>query len=80
MLVGFAAEMGGDAVGRAREKLARKGMDVVVLNDVSRADIGFEAAENEVSLVYADRVEPLPKAAKRAVAAAILDRVERLLP
>ena len=79
VLVGFAAEMGGDGVGRAREKLARKGLDVVVLNDVSRADIGFDAADNEVALVFADRVEPLPKAEKRAVAAAILDRVERLL-
>ena len=55
VLVGFAAEMGGDAVGRAREKLARKGMDVIVLNDVSRADIGFDAADNEVALVFADR-------------------------
>jgi phosphopantothenoylcysteine decarboxylase / phosphopantothenate---cysteine ligase len=80
VLVGFAAEMGGDAVGRAREKLERKRMDVVVLNDVSRADIGFDAQDNEVALVYADRVEELPKAGKRSVAAAILDRVERLLP
>jgi phosphopantothenoylcysteine decarboxylase/phosphopantothenate--cysteine ligase len=79
VLVGFAAEMGGDPVERAREKLVRKGMDVIVLNDVSRADIGFDAADNEVALVYVDRVEPLAKADKRAVAAAILDRLQRLL-
>jgi phosphopantothenoylcysteine decarboxylase/phosphopantothenate--cysteine ligase len=79
ILVGFAAEMGADAVGRAREKLARKRLDLVVLNDVSRTDIGFDAADNEVALVFADSVEPLPKGAKTAVAAAILDRVEGLL-
>ena len=76
-VVGFAAEHGGDAVGRARAKLARKGADLIVLNDVSDPTIGFESAENEVTLVAAaDEVE-VPKAGKDAVAEAILDRVER---
>ncbi|HEY2053654.1 MAG TPA: bifunctional phosphopantothenoylcysteine decarboxylase/phosphopantothenate--cysteine ligase CoaBC [Solirubrobacterales bacterium] len=77
-VVGFAAEHGGDAVDRARAKLARKGADLIVLNDVSDPTIGFESAENAVTLVTAaDEVE-VPKAGKDAVAEAILDRVERL--
>jgi phosphopantothenoylcysteine decarboxylase/phosphopantothenate--cysteine ligase len=77
-IVGFAAEHGGDAVARARAKLARKGADLIVLNDVSDPTIGFESAENAVTLVAAaDEVE-VPKATKDAVAEAILDRVERL--
>jgi phosphopantothenoylcysteine decarboxylase / phosphopantothenate---cysteine ligase len=79
VLVGFAAETGADGVGRARQKLERKGLDLVVLNDVSRADIGFDAADNEVVLVTRDGAEPVAKAAKREVAAAILDRVESLI-
>jgi phosphopantothenoylcysteine decarboxylase/phosphopantothenate--cysteine ligase len=78
VLVGFAAETGDD-LARAREKRERKGVDLVVLNDVSRPDIGFEVGENEVTLVSANGDERLPKAAKATVAAAILDRVERLL-
>jgi phosphopantothenoylcysteine decarboxylase/phosphopantothenate--cysteine ligase len=78
VLVGFAAETG-DGLVRAAEKRSRKGVDLIVLNDVSRPDIGFEVADNEVALVGADGVEHLPKASKPVVAAAILDRVEQLL-
>jgi phosphopantothenoylcysteine decarboxylase/phosphopantothenate--cysteine ligase len=77
-IVGFAAEHGGDAIGRARAKLARKGADLIVLNDVSDPTIGFESAENEVTLVAAENEVKVPKAGKDAVAEAILDRVERL--
>jgi phosphopantothenoylcysteine decarboxylase/phosphopantothenate--cysteine ligase len=77
-VVGFAAEHGGDAVGRARAKLARKGADLIVLNDISDPTIGFESAENEVLLVTADDEEQVPKASKDAVAEAILDRIDRL--
>lgn len=77
-VVGFAAEHGGDAVERARAKLARKGADMIVLNDVSDPTIGFESAENEVLLVTADDEEEVPKASKDAVAEAILDRIDRL--
>jgi phosphopantothenoylcysteine decarboxylase/phosphopantothenate--cysteine ligase len=77
-VVGFAAEHGGDAVERARAKLARKGADMIVLNDVSDPTIGFESAENEVLLVTAGDEEEVPKASKEAVAEAILDRIDRL--
>ena len=78
MLVGFAAEAGAD-VERAEAKRVRKGVDLIVLNDVSRADIGFDVDHNEVALVGADGVTHVPRAPKRAIAGAVLDRVERLL-
>jgi phosphopantothenoylcysteine decarboxylase/phosphopantothenate--cysteine ligase len=78
-IVGFAAEHGQhDAAGRAREKLARKGADLIVLNDVSDPAIGFESSENEVTLIAADGETPVPRAAKEAIAEAILDRVDQL--
>jgi phosphopantothenoylcysteine decarboxylase/phosphopantothenate--cysteine ligase len=77
-VVGFAAEHGGDAVARARAKLQRKGADLIVLNDVSDPTIGFDSAENEVTLVAAEGEVEVPRAGKDAVAEAILDRVERL--
>jgi phosphopantothenoylcysteine decarboxylase/phosphopantothenate--cysteine ligase len=77
-VVGFAAEHGGDAVGRARAKLQRKGADLIVLNDVSDPTIGFDSAENEVTLVAAEDEVEVPRTGKDAVAEAILDRVERL--
>src|SRR4051794_35842872 len=49
-LVGFAAEHG-EGIEAARGKLARKGLDAVVLNDISRSDIGFDAPHNEVTIV-----------------------------
>jgi len=78
VLVGFAAETG-DGIERARRKRERKGVDLVVVNDVSRSDIGFESLHNEVHIVAGDGVEHVPRATKRQVAAAILDRVEALL-
>jgi phosphopantothenoylcysteine decarboxylase/phosphopantothenate--cysteine ligase len=77
-IVGFAAEHGGDAVRRARAKLARKGADLIVLNDVSDPRIGFESNENEVTLVAAEDETLVPRTAKDTVAEAILDRVEQL--
>jgi phosphopantothenoylcysteine decarboxylase/phosphopantothenate--cysteine ligase len=79
VLVGFAAETGAGGVERARSKLVRKGLDLVVLNDVSRADIGFDSTDNEVVLVSRDGEDLVPKADKRAIASRILDRVEGLL-
>jgi phosphopantothenoylcysteine decarboxylase/phosphopantothenate--cysteine ligase len=78
LLVGFAAETN-DVVARAREKLTAKRVDLIVANDVSRRDIGFEADANEVTLVAPDGDEPLALAAKSAVAHALWDRLERLL-
>jgi phosphopantothenoylcysteine decarboxylase/phosphopantothenate--cysteine ligase len=76
-LLGFAAEHGEDAVGLGREKLERKGLDLVVVNDISRADIGFDTAENEVTIVSAGAERPVPRASKAEVASAILDAVEQ---
>jgi phosphopantothenoylcysteine decarboxylase / phosphopantothenate---cysteine ligase len=76
-VVGFAAEHGTGAVERGRAKLARKGLDAVVVNDISRADIGFDSAENEVTIVLADGEREVGRRPKSEVAAAILDEVER---
>jgi phosphopantothenoylcysteine decarboxylase/phosphopantothenate--cysteine ligase len=78
ILVGFAAEHGGDHVARAREKLERKRVDAIVVNDVSDATIGFESAENEVTLVSREGSELLPRGTKAQVADSILDRVAAL--
>jgi phosphopantothenoylcysteine decarboxylase / phosphopantothenate---cysteine ligase len=78
-LVGFAAEQGAEhAVAEAREKLERKRVDAVVVNDISRSDIGFEADDNEVAIVTAEDVRQVARASKEAVAAAVLDAVEEL--
>ena len=75
LLVGFAADSGERGLERAREKLAAKQVDLIVFNDVSRADVGFDVPENEVVLVAADGERRLEKAAKERIAAAILDEV-----
>jgi phosphopantothenoylcysteine decarboxylase/phosphopantothenate--cysteine ligase len=77
-LVGFAAEHGEGALAYARGKLADKRLDAIVLNDISRADIGFDSAHNEVTIVAAAHERHVPRAAKRQVAEAILDEVLRL--
>jgi phosphopantothenoylcysteine decarboxylase/phosphopantothenate--cysteine ligase len=78
IVVGFAAEHGGDWLARARSKLERKGLDAVVVNDVSRSEIGFESERNEVTIVEAETTTEVPIAAKEEVADAILDRVVTL--
>jgi phosphopantothenoylcysteine decarboxylase/phosphopantothenate--cysteine ligase len=78
VLVGFAAETS-DVVAKARAKLARKGVDLIVANDVSREDAGFDVDTNAVTLVDASGVEDVPLQTKAAVAGRILDRVERFL-
>jgi phosphopantothenoylcysteine decarboxylase/phosphopantothenate--cysteine ligase len=77
-VVGFAAEHGGDAVERARGKLQRKGADMIVLNDVSNPEIGFESDRNAVTLIGAEGETEVPIASKDEVAEAILDEVARL--
>jgi phosphopantothenoylcysteine decarboxylase/phosphopantothenate--cysteine ligase len=78
VLIGFAAESG-EPTARAREKLGRKGADLIVANDISRADAGFDSDTNAVTLVAPDGEHAIPLATKAAVAAAILDRAEQLL-
>lgn len=79
VLVGFAAETQ-DMLTHAQDKLRRKGCNMIVANDVSRPGIGFGAAENEVTLVYPDRVEPLPRESKEWVAMRIIEHAIALLP
>ncbi len=79
ILVGFAADQGEPGLDRAREKLTRKKADLLVFNDVGRADIGFDSADNEVTLIDGSGERTIAKAPKDAIAAAILDQVERLL-
>jgi phosphopantothenoylcysteine decarboxylase/phosphopantothenate--cysteine ligase len=78
VLVGFAAETE-DLVARAKDKLTRKGVDLIVANDVSRAGAGFDVETNAVTLVSADGIDELPLQSKDDVARRILDRVERLV-
>lgn len=77
-VVGFAAEHGEGALERGRSKLSRKGLDAVVVNDISRPEIGFDSAENEVTIVLADGEREVGRRPKPEVAAAVLDEVERL--
>jgi phosphopantothenoylcysteine decarboxylase/phosphopantothenate--cysteine ligase len=78
VLVGFAAETH-DVVAHARGKLSRKKADLIVANDVSRPDAGFEVDTNAVTIISADDAEDVPLQTKEAVAGRILDRVEPLL-
>jgi phosphopantothenoylcysteine decarboxylase / phosphopantothenate---cysteine ligase len=78
LLIGFAAEHGDGAVSYGRSKLERKGLDAVVVNDVSKPGIAFDAPDNEVTVVTADGDQALPRASKREVASAILDIILRL--
>jgi phosphopantothenoylcysteine decarboxylase/phosphopantothenate--cysteine ligase len=79
LLVGFAAEVGENGLERARQKLVAKKLDLIVYNDVSRGDIGFDSPENEVVIVSSDGERRVQKAPKEEIAAAILDEVERLI-
>jgi len=78
ILVGFAAETV-DAAAKARDKRLRKGIDLIVANDISQADAGFEVETNAVTIIGADGEQALPVQSKDRVAAAVLDRVEALL-
>jgi phosphopantothenoylcysteine decarboxylase/phosphopantothenate--cysteine ligase len=78
LLVGFAAETE-DVIASARRKQREKKVDLVVANDVSRNDAGFEVDTNEVTLVSAVGEETLPLQSKSAIAAQIVQRIETLL-
>lgn len=79
VLVAFGAEHGPDGLERKRRMLDDKNVDLVVFNDVGRGDIGFDSDENEVTLLTRAGDRHVPKASKQAIAAAVLDEVERLL-
>ena len=78
VLVGFAAETG-DLLRKAREKRARKHVDLIVANDVTTPGAGFDVDTNAVTIISADQEQTLPLQSKARVAEAILDRVEQLL-
>ncbi|HET7507938.1 MAG TPA: bifunctional phosphopantothenoylcysteine decarboxylase/phosphopantothenate--cysteine ligase CoaBC [Solirubrobacterales bacterium] len=80
-IVGFAAEAAadrGEAVERARRKLERKGADLIVFNDVSDPEIGFESERNAVTLIGREGETDVPIASKDEIAEAILQEVDRL--
>jgi phosphopantothenoylcysteine decarboxylase/phosphopantothenate--cysteine ligase len=80
ILVGFAAEHGTGAVQYGRDKLERKRLDAVVVNDIAEPGIGFDAAENEVTIVTAAGGERhVARVAKEQVAEAVLDEVDLLI-
>lgn len=78
VLVGFAAEHGDGAVDYGRGKLERKGVDAIVVNDVSGEGIGFDAVDNEVTIITAAGETHVPRTTKGDVARAILSTVETL--
>jgi phosphopantothenoylcysteine decarboxylase / phosphopantothenate---cysteine ligase len=75
LLVGFAAEHGEGAVAYGRAKLTRKDLDAVIVNDVGAPGIGFDAAQNEVTIITQETETHVPRASKAEVATAILDAV-----
>jgi phosphopantothenoylcysteine decarboxylase / phosphopantothenate---cysteine ligase len=79
VLVGFAADEGQAGLERAREKLANKGGNLFVYNDVSRTDIGFDSDFNELVLITAAGERQIGRRSKEECAVAILDEVETLL-
>jgi phosphopantothenoylcysteine decarboxylase / phosphopantothenate---cysteine ligase len=80
VLVGFAAEHGEQAVSNGSAKLERKHLDAVVINDISQPGIGFDAAENEVTIVVASGpARHVAKTGKQYIAGAVIDEVESLL-
>jgi phosphopantothenoylcysteine decarboxylase/phosphopantothenate--cysteine ligase len=81
-LVGFAAEHGDQAVDLARRKLLEKGLDAIVVNDISREDIGFDVDSNEVTILTTGAsgtgAHRVARAAKAQIAEAILDAIGTL--
>jgi phosphopantothenoylcysteine decarboxylase/phosphopantothenate--cysteine ligase len=79
VLIGFAAEHGDGAIDYGRDKLERKRLDAVVVNDISQPGIGFDAHDNEVTIVAVDGSERhVARGSKGEIADAVLDEVERL--
>jgi phosphopantothenoylcysteine decarboxylase/phosphopantothenate--cysteine ligase len=79
VLVGFAADTGESGLARAGEKLTRKHLDLIVYNDVGSDTIGFDSEDNEVVIVTPAGRQPVARAPKRAIAARVLDEIEKVL-
>jgi phosphopantothenoylcysteine decarboxylase/phosphopantothenate--cysteine ligase len=78
LLVGFAAEHGDGAVAYGRDKLERKGLDAVVVNDISRSDIGFDSADNEVVIVSRHGEQRVARTSKQEVARAVFEEIDQI--
>jgi len=79
ILVAFGADEGEAGLERKRRMLTDKGVDLVVYNDVSRHDIGFDSPDNEVVIVGRSGERRVGKAPKSRIAAEVLDEVETLV-
>jgi phosphopantothenoylcysteine decarboxylase/phosphopantothenate--cysteine ligase len=77
VIVGFAAETN-DVLANARDKLEKKGVDAVVVNDVSQSGIGFDSERNAVSIVTRTETLEVPETTKWEVAHRVLDAVVKL--
>jgi phosphopantothenoylcysteine decarboxylase/phosphopantothenate--cysteine ligase len=77
LLVGFAAETE-NVLENARQKLVSKNLDAIVVNDVSREGVGFDADRNAVTIITRDDVVEVPETTKWEVAQRVLDQVVRL--
>jgi phosphopantothenoylcysteine decarboxylase / phosphopantothenate---cysteine ligase len=78
IIVGFAAEHGAEGVERARAKLERKTLDAIVVNDISRPDIGFDSDHNEVAILGQSGELHVPRSTKEDVAVRVLDFVQEM--
>lgn len=74
-VVGFAAEYGLEGLSRAREKMERKQLDMIVFNDISRPDIGFDSDFNEIRILTRDSEVVVERAPKETIAEIILDNI-----
>jgi phosphopantothenoylcysteine decarboxylase / phosphopantothenate---cysteine ligase len=77
IIVGFAAETE-NVLENARQKLAGKQLDAIVVNDVSREGIGFDSERNEVTIITSDEIVEVPETTKWEVAQRVLDQVVRI--
>jgi len=77
IIIGFAAETE-NVLENARQKLAAKHLDAIVVNDVSREGIGFDSDRNEVTIITQDEVVEVPETTKWEVAQRVLDQVVRI--
>ena len=77
VVVGFAAETN-DVLEHAREKRVRKGLDAIVLNDVSDSSIGFNASHNAATLIHADGEVPFPRQPKTDLARQLLQHLKQI--
>ena len=78
MLIGFAAENGGDLEGKARGKLEEKNLDMIIANRIDDSRIGFESDFNEVTILTSKSIEKVPFSSKATIAESIVDRIVSL--